>query len=249
MQLGTGRGFQFLVSYSAKMRTETTTLGLVALAAALVDAASTTRTTTQTVFLPPQSTGSASNIYASIITETDSTTKYLLACSTVFASPYSCDGPYNGVTVTYGASEMDVKIGAATYDCELGSSAVCATKTASSADERTTTLDPTASSAWMTAITVLDTSNKSSKKKSSSSKTNTADAAETSNSAALCKRRTTTNSGSDGDSSSDSSSSSSSKSSKNKGSDSDCSAASTVSRDLGVFGLLLGAGFAFTLVL
>ncbi|KAH6997363.1 hypothetical protein EDB80DRAFT_149299 [Ilyonectria destructans] len=230
------------------MRTESTTLGLVALAAALTNAASTTRTTTQTIFLPPQSTGSASNIYASIITETDSTTKYLLACSTIFASPYSCDGPYNGVTVTYGASEMDVKIGAATYDCELGSSAVCATKTASSADERTTTLDPTASSAWMTPITVLD-SNKSSKKKSSSSKTNTADAAETSNSAALCKRRTTTNSGSDGDSSSDSSSSSSSKSSKNKGSGSDCSAASTVSRDLGVFGLLLGAGFAFTLVM
>ncbi|KAF7550636.1 hypothetical protein G7Z17_g5570 [Cylindrodendrum hubeiense] len=227
------------------MRTSTTTLGAVALAAALADAASTTGTTTQTVFLPPLSTGSASNIYASIITETDSTTKYLLACSTFFASPYSCEGPYNGVTVTYGPSEMDVNIGASTYDCELGSSAVCATKTASAADERTTTLNPTESAQWMTPITVLDTGKKSSSKKSSSSKTNTADAQESSGSSGLCKRKTT-NSGSDGSSSGSSSSSSSSKSSKS-GKDGDCSAASTVTRDMGVFGLFLGTGLVFAI--
>ncbi|KAH7113577.1 hypothetical protein EDB81DRAFT_921488 [Dactylonectria macrodidyma] len=98
----------------------------------------------------PHSTGSASNIYASVITEADSTAKYFLACLTNVASAYSCDGLYNCVAITCGPPEMDAKIGAATDDCELGSSAICATKTASAIDVDTTTLeDPAESSAQM----------------------------------------------------------------------------------------------------
>ncbi|KAK7409130.1 hypothetical protein QQX98_008680 [Neonectria punicea] len=246
------------------MRQSTATLALFALAASLLaEAASTTRTSTETIFLPSRSTGSASRIYASVITEVSSRTEYLLACQTVFSSPYSCDGPFNGVTVTYGASEMDVKIGAATYDCELGSSAVCATKTASSDDESTTTLNSRESSSWMTAITVLHVEKKTSKK--ADSKTETAkEAAETdSNGSSLCKRRTNghssggdSGSGSSGSDSSgsdsggsDSASSGSSKSSKGNGSDGDCSASARVTRDLGVSALLLGISLAFVFAL
>ncbi|KPM37664.1 hypothetical protein AK830_g8910 [Neonectria ditissima] len=257
------------------MRQFTATLALVALAACpLIEAASTTRTSTETIFLPSQSTGSASRIYASIITQVSSRTEYLLACQTAFSSPYSCDGPFNGVTVTYGASEMDVKIGAATYDCELGSSAVCATKTASSDDESTTTLNSRESASWMTAITVLRVEKKTSK--TASSKSTTAKAAETDSDSKLCKRRTTghssghsgsdsdsdsgSKSGSGSDSSSDSSSDStsdesssgsgSSKSSKSNGdSNASCSAGSRVTRDLGVSSLLLGASLVFVFAL
>ncbi|KAH6894722.1 hypothetical protein B0T10DRAFT_481006 [Thelonectria olida] len=216
-------------------------LSLAFLQPVFVDAAkSTTRTSTATVFLPPRSTGSASNIYASVITSDSSKTEYLLACQTAFSSPYNCGNDFTGVTVTYSASDMDIAFGAATYDCKLASSsAVCATKTASSASEGTTTLNASARSSWMTAITVLDVQ-KSKTTKKTASETASSDSS-------VCKRSTSkrstpkgSNSGSDGDSSS---SSSNSKSSKSKGDKGGCSGASTYTWHMGAVGVV-GAGLA-----
>jgi hypothetical protein len=221
-------------------------LSLILLQPVFVDAAkSTTRTSTATVFLPSRSTGSASNIYASVITSDSSKTEYLLACQTAFSSPYNCGNDFTGVTVTYSASDMDIAFGASTYDCKLGgSTAVCATKTASSASEGTTTLNASAKSAWMTAITILDVQ----KKKTTTMKT-ASQTASSNDASSVCKRSTSKNSNSgsdsDSDSSSDSSSSSSSnsKSSKNKNSKNDCSGASTHKWDIGAVGVV-GAGLA-----
>ncbi|KAJ4312498.1 hypothetical protein N0V84_009902 [Fusarium piperis] len=188
--------------------------GFLASSPLLVDALgrSTTKTAVKTVFLPPRQTGTVKNIYASIITEEASKTEYLLACQTNFNSPYTCGGEFTGITVTYEKSMVDVSFNTTTYDCELGSTAVCATKTQSSADAATTTLAPSESSAWMTPITVLEV-----KKRKTTKKKSTATAAPTAASNSKhCKRRVHNNSG--GDSSSGSSGGSSS-----GGSDSDSS--------------------------
>ncbi|KAJ3543528.1 hypothetical protein NM208_g2535 [Fusarium decemcellulare] len=224
---------------------QTLALGLFALAPLLAEAASKTKWATETVFLPPRSTGKASNIYASVITEEESKTEYLLACQTNFGASYTCDGDFKGITVTYTKSDMDIAFGATTYDCELGSSAVCATKTKSSDDEKTTTLDASESSSWMTAVTLVDVS------KSKKRKTDSADAASTSSSdSKLCKRKTHGSSSSD--SSSDSGSSSSSSGTKsgtksNNNNDNDCSAASTFSWNWSILALFLGAFAIFNM--
>ncbi|KAM5368271.1 hypothetical protein ACJZ2D_009637 [Fusarium nematophilum] len=217
---------------------------LAAMTPFLVEArGSTTRSVTETVFLPPRETGSASNIYASVITKDASKTEYLLACQTNFGSSYTCDGDFHGVTVTYEKSAMDIAFKATTYDCELGSSAVCATKTKSSDDERTTTLDASESSSWMTAITVLEVKKTTSKSSAAST--------ETQSSGNLCKRKTRgSGSGdSDGDSGSSSGGSSSSKGSsgKNRNGD-DCSGGSGLTRDWTVLALSLGTLIAFNLM-
>ncbi|KAJ4256802.1 hypothetical protein NW762_008898 [Fusarium torreyae] len=229
------------------------TLGLLALAPYLADAAkSKTEYTTSTLFLPSRTTGSASNIYASIITEDESKTEYLLACQTNFGASYTCGGEFTGVTVTYQKSDVDVAFGATTYDCELGTSAVCATKTKSSGDEKTTTLAASESSSWMTAITIVDVKKRKTKAKAAVPK-------ET-GSSKICKRRvrdhdsdSSGSSGSSSDSSSDSSkdttkdsdtdsdsSSGSSSSSSKKNKNDDCSAGSTISWNWGIVVMGLG---------
>ncbi|CAM1509709.1 Fc.00g000440.m01.CDS01 [Cosmosporella sp. VM-42] len=231
------------------MLLSTTTPGLLALAvAALTEAGgSTTSTRTQTIFLPQRSTGSASNIYASIITETSSTTQYLLACQTDFSASYTCDGDFHGVTLTYGASDIDVAFDATTYDCEYGKSAVCETRTASSASDSTITLNSQQISSWMTAITIIDAGKKAKTTKSSSTKTDQAPAATTEgDSSGLCKRKTTHNSDDGGDSdSSDSSngggSGSGSSNGKSKKGGDGCSEGVTITWTGGA-ALFLGAG-------
>ncbi|RSL43825.1 hypothetical protein CEP53_011519 [Fusarium sp. AF-6] len=196
--------------------------GLLASSPLLADALglSTTKTVTKTVFLPPRQTGTVKNIYATVIKEEESKTEYLLACQTNFKAPYTCGNEFTGITVTYEPSMMDVSFNTTTYDCELGTAAVCATKTQSSGDAVTTTLASSESSAWMTAITVLEVK----KRKTIKKKKTTATAAPTAGSSSkLCKRRTHSNN-SGGDSSSGSSGgSSSSGSSGSSGSDSDSS--------------------------
>jgi hypothetical protein len=161
-----------------------TTLSLLALAPYLAEAVkSTTHYSTETVFIPPRKTGSATNIYASLITEDASKTEYLLACQTNFDSSYTCDGEFTGVTVTYAESRMDVAFNVTSYGCGLGNDqAVCAFQTGTTEAE-TRTLTSSESSLWMTAITFVDVK----KRKTTSTKSHLPEETGTSNK--LCKRR------------------------------------------------------------
>ncbi|CAJ0552207.1 Ff.00g061860.m01.CDS01 [Fusarium sp. VM40] len=179
-----------------------TALSLLALVPCLAEAKSTTHYSTETVFIPPRKTGSATNIYASLITEDASKTEYLLACQTNFGSSYTCDGEFTGVTVTYEKSRMDVAFDVTSYGCGLGKDkAVCALQI-ETAKAETTTLASSESSLWMTAITVVDVK----KRKTTSTKSHLPKETGTSN--RLCKRKVHHGSG-DSDSSSGGSSGSS----------------------------------------
>ncbi|KIL85297.1 hypothetical protein FAVG1_11252 [Fusarium avenaceum] len=193
-----------------------TALSLLALAPCLAEAAkSTTHYSTETVFIPPRKTGSATNIYASLITEDASKTEYLLACQTNFGSSYTCDGEFTGVTVTYEKSRMDVAFNVTSYGCGLGKDqAVCALQT-ETAKAETTTLASSESSLWMTAITVVDVK----KRKTTSTKSHLPEETGTSNK--LCKRKVHHGSGDSDSSSGDSSGGSSSSSGGDKSGDSD----------------------------
>ncbi|QPC79173.1 hypothetical protein HYE68_009925 [Fusarium pseudograminearum] len=154
---------------------------------------STTKYSSTAVFIPPVKTGSATNIYASIITSDGSSTEYLLGCQTALrASTYSCDNDFSGITYTRYKSSMDVKFGVTSFGCETGNDqAICATKTATG-DAETRTLSSSESSLWMTAITFVDVKKR---------KTTSTHAKETgSSSPKLCKRkvRDHANSGSSG---------------------------------------------------
>ncbi|KAF5556152.1 hypothetical protein FPHYL_8027 [Fusarium phyllophilum] len=187
------------------MRTSIT-ISLLAVAPYLADAAkSTTKYSTETVFLPQRKTGSATNIYASLITETGSKTEYLLACQTNFGTSYSCDGDFHGITVTYEESSMNLAVSSTTYDCSLGSgSAVCATITATQTESvQSRTIPSLESERWMTPITFVDL-----KKRKTTSTKSTAKATETASNK-LCKRKTPHGSSDSGDSGSSGSSGSS----------------------------------------
>ncbi|KAF4956359.1 hypothetical protein FGADI_3936 [Fusarium gaditjirri] len=186
------------------------TISLLAVAPYMVDAAkSTTKYSTETVFLPQRKTGSATNIYASLITETGSKTEYLLACQTNFGTSYSCDGDFRGITVTYEESSMKLAVSSTTYDCSLGSgSAVCATITATQTESvQSRTIPSSESKLWMTPITFVDV-----KKRKTTSTKKTASKATEAASNKLCKRKV--HHGSSGSDSGDSGSSSSSSGSK-----------------------------------
>ncbi|KAG5660399.1 hypothetical protein KAF25_003005 [Fusarium avenaceum] len=222
--------------------------GLLALSPCLAEAAkSTTHYSTETVFIPPRKTGSATNIYASLITEDASKTEYLLACQTNFGSSYTCDGEFTGVTVTYEKSRMDVAFNVTSYGCGLGKDqAVCALQT-ETAKAETTTLASSESSLWMTAITFVDVK----KRKTTSTKSHLPEETGTSNK--LCKRKvhhgsgdSGSSSGGSGDSSGDSdapddtSSDGASSSSKPKKNDDDCSAGYVASWSWSVVALGFG---------
>ncbi|KAF4453148.1 hypothetical protein F53441_4145 [Fusarium austroafricanum] len=132
---------------------------------------STTKYSTSTVFLPQASTGSFTNIYASLITETGSRTEYLLACQTNVNDIKSCGGDFSAITVTYDKSSMRAAIDSTTYDCAIGSNwAACATITApacssgsdtagctaTATEAATRTFPSSESSLWMTPITFVD---------------------------------------------------------------------------------------------
>ncbi|KAM0186320.1 hypothetical protein ACHAPA_011210 [Fusarium lateritium] len=199
-----------------------TALSLLALAPYLAEAAkSTTHYSTETVFIPPRKTGSATNIYASLITEDASKTEYLLACQTNFDSSYTCDGEFTGITVTYKQSRMDAAFGVTSYGCGLGNDKAACTFQTASAKAETRTLSSSESSVWMTAITFVDVK----KRKTTSTKSHAAE--ETgSSSNKLCKRKVTHHSGDGGDSDSSSGGSSGGGTSSGSGSgagDSDAS--------------------------
>ncbi|KAF5632739.1 hypothetical protein F52700_6276 [Fusarium sp. NRRL 52700] len=214
-------------------------ISLLAVAPYLADAAkSTTKYSTETVFLPQRKTGSATNIYASLITETGSKTEYLLACQTSFGTSYSCDGDFHGITVTYQESSMNLAVSSTTYDCSLGSgSAICATITATQTESvQSRTIPSSESERWMTPITFVDLK----KRKTTSTKSTASKPTETASNK-LCKRKTphgssdsgdsgsSGSSGSSGDDSSGSSSGTKSGSSGSSGDDSSGSSSGTKS--------------------
>ncbi|SPJ78286.1 uncharacterized protein FTOL_06675 [Fusarium torulosum] len=162
-----------------------TSLSLLALAPYLAEAVkSTTHYSTETFFIPPRKTGSATNIYASLMTEDASKTEYLLACQTDFGSSYTCDGEFTGVTVTYKQSRMDVAFNVTSYGCGLGNDqAVCAFQTGT-IEAETRTLTSSESSLWMTAITFVDVK----KRKTTSTKSHLPEETGTSSNK-LCKRK------------------------------------------------------------
>ncbi|KAF4435099.1 hypothetical protein FACUT_7400 [Fusarium acutatum] len=252
------------------------TISLLAVAPYLADAAkSTTKYSTETVFLPQRKTGSATNIYASLITETGSKTEYLLACQTNFGTSYSCDGDFHGITVTYEESSMNLAVSSTTYDCSLGSgSAVCATITATQTESvQSRTIPSSESELWMTPITFVDLK----KRKTTSTKSTASKATETASNK-LCKRKTphgssdsgdsgsSGSSGSSGDDSSgsssgsksgsgsaaddddDSGSSSASPTKKKNNDDDGCSAGSIISWSWGVMAVGLGGFLGINMV-
>ncbi|KAH7250315.1 uncharacterized protein BKA55DRAFT_539869 [Fusarium redolens] len=202
------------------------TISLLALAPYMADAArSTTKYSTKTVFLPQRKTGSATNIYASQITETGSKTEYLLACQTNFGTSYSCDGDFHGITVTYEESSMNLIVSSTTYDCSLGSgSAVCATITAKQTESvQSRTIPSSESELWMTPITFVDLE----KRKTTKTKSTASKATETASNK-LCKRKI--HHGSSGSDSGDSGSSGSGDHSSGSGSDDDSSGSGSGSK-------------------
>ncbi|RGP76450.1 hypothetical protein FLONG3_5337 [Fusarium longipes] len=226
------------------------TLTLLGLAPYMAQAQkSTTHYSSTTVFIPPAATGSATNIYASIITSDDSSTKYLLGCQTQLdASTYSCSNDFSGITYTRYASSIDVQFGVTSFGCETGNDrAICASKTATE-DAETRTLTSSESSLWMTAITFVDVK----KRKTTAAATQ---ATETS-SPKLCKRKVrdhaadaggsgsgtgTGSTGSDTDADADTDGGSgSSVNKKPKTDDQDCSAASIISLSWAVMAMGLG---------
>ena len=134
-------------------------LGLVGLPLALAAQSTNTHSTT-TMFIPPAYTGSATNIYASMITEDPTKTLYKLACqSDVAASSYSCKNDFDGVTYThwYDGRRVDVTLNSTSYGCALFSDrAGITSKTDPSATEEIRTILSSESSLWMTAVTIVD---------------------------------------------------------------------------------------------
>lgn len=117
--------------------------------------------TTANFFLPTPQPGAKEalqeqNIWASVISADATATEYLLACETAFASPEDCDGPYTGVTLTYGPSTMGVKLDGTNYACTHGEGkdAVCAIKAEDGPDDATT-LAPAEAKKWSTSVTVV----------------------------------------------------------------------------------------------
>ncbi|KAF4911927.1 hypothetical protein CGCF415_v003925 [Colletotrichum fructicola] len=169
---------------------------LVLLAAAVgfvspVAAQSSTKTEKSTVWLPPRSTRTGENIYASVITAAPSSTEFLLACTSNFRSAASCS-QFSGVTLTYGNSTMKIGFRSDTFDCTRGSTARCSVGGADNAAAAETVLASSESASWSTAITIIAGHDKlnSAKSKTSSTSTTPASAA-TSTANGVCKRATT----------------------------------------------------------
>lgn len=144
-------------------------IGLTALwsmASPAAAAGKTTKSSKTSLFLPSRSTGSATDIWASVITESASTTEYYLACSTQWTSPDKCDGDFTGVTMTVAPSAVDVAFGKTTYECSAvkdgDGETLCATKTKSDAREGTITVQARETGDWMTDVTIIETATKKS---------------------------------------------------------------------------------------
>ncbi|WQF79459.1 hypothetical protein CDEST_04473 [Colletotrichum destructivum] len=130
---------------------------LAAAAACLAPAAaqSPSKTTEKsTVWMPPRSTGAGENIYASVITAAPSSTEFFLACTTAWQSASAC-AQFSGVTLTYGDGTMKIGFRSDSYDCKRGASATCSVSTTNAANAQSVLAGPE-SSAWFTAITIVD---------------------------------------------------------------------------------------------
>ncbi|KAL4722997.1 hypothetical protein ACLX1H_010238 [Fusarium chlamydosporum] len=232
------------------------TLSLVALAPYMAQAAkSTTQYSTSTVFIPPMKTGTATEIYASMITSDSSSTKYLLGCqSDLDASTYSCDNDFDHITYTQYPNKVQVEFAVTSFGCATYDNlAICASQTGSET-AATRTLQSSERDLWMTAITFVDVKKR---KTTATHASSTAQAAET-GSPKLCKRKvhdhvsggsgSDAGSGSssggtmagDNDSDADSDSDSGSTVSKKPKDNDDCSAASFASVSWAVVAMGLG---------
>ncbi|CAH0051956.1 unnamed protein product [Clonostachys solani] len=159
------------------MRSNAIWVGLAFLASVAPSQAEGTSTilstqSTTSLFLPPRDTGGAS-IYASVITQSASTTQYLLACQTSWAAPTNCNGDFKGVTATYGPSSFGAVIAGTTYKCSLGKdNALCASKTKSDAADKTSTVSSSETSKWFTPVTLVQSTTQICKRKKSKGKGN-----------------------------------------------------------------------------
>ncbi|KAK6218936.1 hypothetical protein QIS74_06145 [Colletotrichum tabaci] len=130
---------------------------LAAAAACIAPAAAQSPSTTtekSTVWMPPRSTSAGENIYASVITAAPSSTEFFLACTTAWQSASAC-AQFSGVTLTYGDGTMKIGFRSDSYDCKRGASATCSVSTANAANAQSVLAGPE-SSAWFTAITIVD---------------------------------------------------------------------------------------------
>ncbi|KAH7191851.1 uncharacterized protein B0J16DRAFT_331850 [Fusarium flagelliforme] len=218
------------------------TLGLLGLASLCQAAQSTTKYSTTTMFIPPAYTGSATNIYASMITEDPTKTLYKLACqSDVAASSYLCKNDFDGVTYTDWGARVDVTLNSTSYGCALFSDRAGVTSQTGSATAESRTLSSSESSLWMTAVTIVDLKKR---------KTTAPHATQTSSNK-ICKRkvRDHDNGGGDGGSSSSGSTGSGADDDGDSGSqinkkpnnnNDDCSTASILSLSWAVVAMGLG---------
>ena len=228
-------------------------LGLVGLPLALAAQSTTTHSTT-TMFIPPAYTGSATNIYASMITEDPTKTLYKLACqSDVAATSYSCKNDFDGVTLTdWDGGRVDVTLNSTSYGCALFSDRAGVTsKPDGSATAESRTLSSSESSLWMTAVTFVDLK-----------KRKTTQTPKETGSNRICKRKVrehlsggssggstggSTGSGHIGDDGGDSGSSINRRPVTNHNDDDDCSTASILSLSWAVVAMGLGGYFGLNL--
>lgn len=181
------------------------------------ESAATTQTSSSVVsfLLPSRSTSAGYHVYASPITSDATTTQYLLACQSQFAAiPYSCEGDFSSLTLTYGPKTMHLNLGPSVgleYDCQLSPAVCTVTSSGIVATSTVVTLAAGETSQSMTPVTVLmaTTSTSSSSSSSSTSRTTTAPAT-TSDGGKVCKRKAKTTSSVDGEGDDDSGCSSSS---------------------------------------
>ncbi|KAL2754875.1 hypothetical protein ACRALDRAFT_2042721 [Sodiomyces alcalophilus JCM 7366] len=114
-----------------------------------------TQRTTTSLWLPSRPTSAGNNMYASVITAVPKSTEYLLACTRSVGSPSTC-GDFTGVTLTHADGTMRIEFSSDTYVCDRGASATCNITQAGVTTPSLTVLDPAESSAWYTAVTILE---------------------------------------------------------------------------------------------
>lgn len=185
------------------------------------ESAATTQTSSSVAsfLLPSRSTPVGYHVYASPITSDATTTQYLLACQSQFAAiPYSCEGDFSSLTLTYGPRTMHLNLGPSVgleYDCQLSPAVCTVTSSGIVATSTVVTLAAEETSQSMTPVTVLMAA--TSTRSSSSTSTTTTSKATTSDGGEVCKRKAKTSSSVDGGGDDDSTCSSSSSSSSSSG--------------------------------
>ncbi|EEY21444.1 predicted protein [Verticillium alfalfae VaMs.102] len=199
-------------------------LQILATLAVLGEALAATSKTS--VWLPSRTTRAGDNIYASVITAVPekSSTEYLLACTSVFKSPYpsSC-GDFRGVTLTQGPETVKIQFGSETFTCDADDGDVC--------DINAQATSTATGEGSFTAITIVS----GAEKLSGGKKTTTPSApSATSDSNGVCKRASGKSGSNGGGGSSDSDSSGSNGGSSTKNGKNGCSGAGSLRAELGI---------------